>query len=283
MLIRYPGSKAKIAHEIVTRLPVEAQFELWSSRLACYCEPFFGSGAIGWQVLGRMGAPGTQVIVNDLDYGIACLWRAVRDDLPELVRMIRAFQPTAKDFYAFKEADGDRTIDPLRAGFRKLALHQISFSGLGYKAGGPLGGRGQRSKFPVGCRYNREALEAHARGCHAVMRRFDRFDIHNEDFADTLRRVPRNGICYLDPPYYVQGPALYRHAMDDADHERLAAALRGAAFRWFLSYDDCRPVRDLYSWAAIEGFQMTPTVQTVNGGKRRKNSEVIISNARTQP
>src|SRR5207249_2147462 len=87
------------------------------------------------------------------------------------------------------------------------------------------------------------------------------------------------GFVYLDPPYYARGGSLYKYAFTDADHRRLAVALHAARYRWALSYDDHPRVRQLYAWAEVTGFEMTPTVGT-RRGPRRKKREIIIRNGR---
>jgi len=42
----------------------------------------------------------------------------------------------------------------LDVGFKKLAIHQISYSGLGTKSGGPLGGKSQESIYKIDCRWS---------------------------------------------------------------------------------------------------------------------------------
>lgn len=276
MFIRYPGSKDKLAGGIVRRFPDRVRLPLFGGGLSCYCEPFFGSGAIGWKVLVEL--PRTvAVLVNDLDAGVANLWRSVQTCPDELTELVLGFEPSADRFYEFKAADGDPTVEPVEAGFRKLALHQMSFSGLGVMAGGPLGGRAQTSDYDPACRWRPRKIARKIRACHKLMTRFARFEVMSGDFAAVLSRVkcPR-AFVYLDPPYYVQGAALYRHAMTDADHARLAAALKVAPFDWVLSYDDAPQIRGLYDWAEVTSFEMTPTIDTAKAA-RRKNRELLIS------
>ena len=50
----------------------------------------------------------------------------------------------------------------------------------------------------------------------------------------------------MDPPYVGMGHRLYEFAFTQEDHERLAAALKSAPYRWVLTYDDVPLVRGLY-------------------------------------
>src|SRR5687767_4999333 len=112
-LIRYPGSKAKLADAIINRFPPEMRMPLWMDKGGWeYREPFFGSGAIGREILAMLPSR-CSAWINDLDYWLSCLWLAVRDDHVALCRRISDFEPTAEAFYQFKEQDGDRSIDPV--------------------------------------------------------------------------------------------------------------------------------------------------------------------------
>lgn len=67
-----------------------------------YREPFFGSGAIGINLLGRVPRR-IDYWFNDLDPPLACFWFAVRDFPDELIAAITAYQPDAKLFPAIKK------------------------------------------------------------------------------------------------------------------------------------------------------------------------------------
>ncbi len=277
MFIRYPGSKAKLDSRLFRHFPLDIWNGLFRQPLPVYCEPFFGSGAISWKLLPRITSPQTRVTINDMDPGISSLWRAVRDVPKELIALVDRFQPSPEAFYLFKQEDGIASLDPVVAAFRKLALHQMSYSGLGFMSGGPLGGREQKSEYNTSCRWNAVRITSGVLACHKMMRRFQQFEINCGDFASPLGTLPDKAFVYLDPPYYLQGEVLYRYSMSPEDHARLASVLRPARYRWVLSYDDHPKVRDLYAWASIASFEMTPTVQK-SSIKRRKNREIVITN-----
>lgn len=275
-MIRYPGSKEKIARLIIQRFPDALSLgALFRSNRLEYREPFFGAGAVGFDVL-RIAEPEYTVWINDLDYGVRCLWQAVFDVPDELATCVRSFVPSVETFYKLREEDGRRDIDPLEAGFRKLALHQTSFSGLGAKAGGPIGGRRQSSRFNVDCRWNASRLCLRIARLHQILHRFAGVKITALDFAALIVGAPPHAFIYADPPYVEKGGALYKHSFRDEDHRRLAHALRCCQAAWVLSYDDHPLVRDLYSWARIERVYLTYTT-AIAPGRRRKNAEVIIS------
>lgn len=280
-LIRYPGSKSKLATAIINSMPWGIRGPLFASASKwTYIEPFFGSGAIGFSILGKLQReyPYQPVQLSDKDYGMVALWNAVKDAPEELTAMIREFTPHEDRFYEYKQNDGDTTIDPVVAGFRKLALHQMSISGFGAMSGGPLGGRDQENaKYRVDCRWNPERLMCHVWDCHKVFKAFKLLSIKTLDFEQAIADADSNSFVYLDPPYVEKGGMLYKYSMSEGDHCRLARLLKFAQFHWALSYDDHQMVRDLYAWAEIRELEVTYTNATLNGqGSRPKNREILI-------
>lgn len=276
--IRYPGSKSKIVDTIRRHFPDSIEMDLWKSKAPdIYCEPFVGAGAAVISMMPTL-PKNMELRLNDKDYWLVCMWVSVRDTPKELCEMITRFKPTGSAFYEFKEQDGDWSIDPIEAGFRKLALHQISFSGLGAMAGGPLGGKAQNnSKYNPECRWRPERLKRDVVALHHTMARFRHVEISCKDFDVVLGKLPPRSFVYLDPPYYEKGPILYKHSMDDADHARLARTLHASKWPWVLSYDDHPRIRELYQWAEFSDVNLTYTMATSKTDRRPKNREVIIT------
>jgi DNA adenine methylase len=277
-IIRYPGSKAKLIRPIQRRFPDQMKLELWSNQMVWeYREPFFGSGEIGLQVLRRLSEK-CGIWINDIDPGMAAIWITVRENPTELIRLIEPFKPTAEMFYLFKSEDGRTDLPIAEMAFRKLALHRMSYSGLGYKAGGPIGGKDQENaNYRVDCRWNPSAIKEEIDELTICLNLFERFRCTHVDFASLIVDAPRECFIYLDPPYYKKGPELYKYPMEHADHVRLANLLRDTEATWVLSYDDHPAIRELYSWATIEEVRITYTCPTSKNGARPKNHEIIIA------
>lgn len=273
--IRYVGSKYRIRDQIIASFPNEIRFGLWSS--CCkwtYIEPFFGSGAIGWELLKDLSA-GCHVWVNDKDYSLVCLWKSVEDSPAELCRKIDAFIPSVDAFNLFKAEDGRRDLDPVELGFRKLALHQMSFSGLGVKSGGPLGGQDQsNATYNVGCRWNPEMETMKVWHRHRLLRSFH-CQITCKDFGEVFQSVQKNCFAYCDPPYVVKGEESYKHFFNEGDHVRLRDVLFNVPCRWAVSYDDHPLVRRLYHGRRIQEVDLVYSAGVATT-KRRKNHEILI-------
>jgi DNA adenine methylase len=275
-LIRYPGSKERLASVLTDRLPLEFTAPLWEMQDGCeYREPFFGAGAIGFRVL-RCLPPSARIWLNDIDPGIVALWTAVKERPEDLCRLISRFEPSVEAFDRFKGEDGDTGIDPLRLGFQKLALHQMSVSGFGFMSGGPLGGRTQaNSTYTVESRWRPDRLKSQVRQLSKLLRKFEALRITMGDFEPLIVDAPPKCFLYLDPPYVRAGEQLYRYSMSDDDHRRLSRQLRKVQCLWALSYDDHELIRKLYGgWALIE--KVAATYTTATGGERPKVEEILI-------
>jgi len=278
--IRYPGSKAKLTARIIDMLfPESVALALWAAvkPISVYCEPFVGAGAMAADIMPRLHSKSTSVWLNDKDYWITCMWQTVQNDPEALCALIREFEPSQEHFVHFKSEDGRRDIDPVLAGFRKLALHQMSYSGLGCMAGSALGGKDQtNSEYSPKCRWKPARLQKKIWALH------DQLQMHHakitcRDFAGVLQELGRSAFVYADPPYYEKGKQLYKHNMEEADHARLAELLKMATFRWVLSYDGHDRIRELYSWARIEEISVTYTTARIRTAQRPKNHEIVIT------
>lgn len=293
-IIRYPGSKAKLVAEIVESFPPEfhaakhvrdEQKRAGKQRVyfktdysTTYCEPFFGSGAIGLKIIDSLPAQ-CSVWINDIDHGMYAIWKTICDDADRLKSLVSAFVPSVDAFYRFKAEDGKSTGDLAVDAFNKIALHRMSMSGFGAKSGGPIGGRSQNRQYTVDCRWTPASIIAAIQLAKQSLFRFretGRMRITNIHFRDMIAEATDASLIYLDPPYYVKGGQLYAHNMSPEEHAELASLLRNTPADWRLSYDDCQEIRDLYPWADFKELEIRYT-NAVTDKKRPKNRELLIS------
>lgn len=273
-LIRYPGGKSKLLRVITSRLhnmlaDVGPDAE--------YREPFFGAGAVGLSLLAANSGI-KRAWLNDADPGMAALWDAVIHN-PTSLRVFVEVTPEASrlfprnDYYK-SDTEVLRSISNLRdvrkhpsglVAAMKLAVHQMSFSGLGTRAGGPMSNRL--------CRYNVDLLNAKIESFNEILSpvklRHDTCTCF--DFEKLFD--PGQAFFYLDPPYVTAGPQLYQVAFTQADHERLANRLRSENRPWLLSYDDHPLIRHIYGgWCWIDQVEVGCSI---NGCNRKK--ELLIT------
>lgn len=296
MVIRYPGSKGKLAQRLVSVIS-----KYLEERDVCYVEPFFGAGAIGLRLLSKPFVK--RVWFNDIDPGIFSLWKSVQYYPELLIQRINDFNPCVERFYEYKkellEIKSANFLSPVTEtyvdiGFKKLVVHQLSYSGLGTKSGGPLGGADQKSDYKVDCRWSPKQLKKEILRLNTLFREkmyvkqeiaklndgypvtHTRYEegatITSLSYVELLTGPAADCFIYLDPPYYVKGPELYQFSFTDEDHERLANLLSLNDSPWLLSYDDCPKIRSLYSYAAM---REVPLNYTINGATTK--TELLIA------
>ncbi len=270
-MFRYPGGKGKLAKTIVTMISSylrdHPNYE--------YREPFFGAGAIGLKLLKR-SLP-KKMWINDADLGISFLWTAVIQGPKPLCEYVDSFEPSIEKFYEFKEYllnfDRESSHSPIEVGFKKLAIHQISYSGLGTMSGGPLGGKKQKSNYKIDCRWNPSYIKRSIWRLHNLF--WSKRIVHKYctgfDFA-TLINDDVESFFYLDPPYYEKGPELYQCSFSHNDHERLCSLLKRSSQPWILSYDDVKEIRDMYSFAHVIPVSLNYTITT-----SRSKKELLVT------
>lgn len=239
-----------------------------------YREPFVGGGGVFLPVLST--GKFSRYWINDFDFGIYSVWMSVKSFAYELISQVDSFTPSVDAFYEFRETlNGDgRNLHPAHVAFMKIAIHQMSYSGLGTKAGGPIGGAGQKSKYDVGCRWNGERIIKGISDINQAMQRVDMV-ITCLDYESMLERC--DAVVYLDPPYYHKGTELYQHSFTEADHKRLSDKLQDATYPWVLSYDHCDDVTQMYDWANMKTTDEIHYSISLKDKQSRFSSEYVIT------
>jgi DNA adenine methylase len=270
---RYPGGKNKLSKII---LPKIQEVFIKNYGVKEYREPFFGGGSIGLKTLNFNI---DKFWFNDYDYGIYAIWYSVISNVEYLKHLTMEFVPSVEEFYRIKRILIDNNYDNLSEkektlyGFYKIVIHQISYSGLGTKSGGPLGGKDQKSKYNISCRWSPEYICKKIDFYHNLLS--TNVSCTCLDFSELIIEDNKKSFIYLDPPYYIKGNELYQFGFSIEDHNRLAKLLSETKHFWLLSYDFCKEVEDLYKgWSNIE--YLSNVNYSINTS--RDKPELLISN-----
>lgn len=230
---RYPGSKNKM-------LPILSEYldkamVSWN----CFTDVFVGGGSVLLDMAARY--PKIQLYANDKDFNIASFWNTVSDpDINKLNGLLDLMaQPVTLEL--FYKLQGSQPNDEIEAAYRAIFLNRTAFSGIAKS--GPIGGKEQRSKYTVDCRYNFKKLKSKILNCHKLLA--GRTTIENCDIALYKPFTDTNMPAYLDPPYYIKGASLYPINMVPMEHIYMSVLLQKRD-NWVLSYDDCPEIRNLY-------------------------------------
>ena len=105
----------------------------------------------------------------------------------------------------------------------------------------------------------------------------------NDDAIDFMKRElkykrNKSTFVYIDPPYYKEGPGLYRYFYSEKQHKELANYIKMKRFPWLLSYDDTPEIRRLYNRKTCINLYLDYSVKTSKKGK-----EILISDLEIPP
>jgi len=278
-MFRYPGTKRKIS-KIISEKIIRYYYDNDCLSTCCYVEPFIGTGAICLDLLQNINIK--YFLINDRDIGISCLWNSILKYPKEICEYIRKFKPKVSSFFEFKEILEDNSLlkkmledekNISYIGFLKVAVHQLSYSGLGLMAGGPIGGKEQKSKYSISDRWSPQKL---IKKIQKYSNLFHQKTIINDeclcdDYVDIIKKSPSNSFFYFDPPYFEKGPELYYHSFSFEEHIRFRNILKQMEQPWMLSYDYVVDIKHLYSWAPQIEINLA---YTINGPKHSK--ELLI-------
>jgi DNA adenine methylase len=224
-------------------------------RASRYVEPFAGGAGVGLRLL--FDEYVDEIVLNDLNPGIAAFWRAVFDDSAAFLDLIGGTQPSIEEWYRQRSVYRDPTAESLERGFATFFLNRTNRSGI--LEARPIGGLDQRGKWLIDARWDAPQLAARIR---LLSRYGSRVTICEEDGVGLIARHLKDGdsFVYADPPYLTQGDDLYLDTMRWEDHEALAELLCGSPQGWFLTYDaDDRITDVLYPGLRCAQFQTSHT------------------------
>ena len=253
-VIKYPGSKWRLAEWIISHFPPHHS----------YLEPFFGSGAVLFTK--RRSAIET---VNDLDDDVVNLFRQIRENADRLADAIY-WTPYARSEYERAWAAQRTEQDP----FQRAVDFYIRMSmGQAFKTSGGRDGW----KIDV---QGREAAYASGYWCKTpdairqAAERLRNVQIECRPAVELIRRFNfQNVLIYADPPYVLdtRNGKRYRHEMSAQQHIELLEALREHAGPVLLSgYDS-----DLYR-EVLRGWHREEITSRAQAGGQR--TEVLWMN-----
>ena len=275
-LLRYPGGKTRLSPVIMRYLsPLLNEFD-------SFCEPFIGGGSILLEVAKRY--PKHKLYINDKDYGIYSIWKILsssnKKDIDDLCSLIKK-EPTIEYFYELRNNPPKNLVE---SAYQDIFFNRCCFSGINitrekkdkdgniktFKSN-PIGGKDQKSKYKVNCRYNSKKLVKQIIDINNLL--VNRTFVENKDVYDYLNEI-EDIPTYLDPPYWYKADNLYNVYMQNNDHKKLSLMLI-KRINWVLSYDNCEEIRSLYGWANLLQIDAKYSI-TSNNTEWKENTELII-------
>lgn len=230
-ILKYPGSKWRIADWIISLMP----------KHKVYAEPFFGSGAVFFNK-----QPAYIESVNDIDGDIVNLFKVCREDSIRLSELID-LTPYARDEFI---SCYQRSDDPIEQARRTLVRFWQSYGSCNRSLN-----TWKNSQLHTGpCTYNE--WNQLPQVVLNVFSRLKNVQINNVNALTFIERYNSpDTLLYVDPPYLnsVRMPGMYKFEMTDSDHFNLLDLLKSSKSKIILSaYDNDLYNSELKDWNVAE-------------------------------
>ena len=231
--LRYPGGKSALAEFVWHTMELSGCTEI------PYCEPFAGGAGVAMNLL--LQGKVKSVILNDLDTGIYSIWYAIFNDTEWLIEAINNTEITLavreqkkKVYNELKDSYGySRDL-----AFATFFLNRVNYSGI--LTGGPIGGKEQKGKYKLDCRFNKQSLIDKIK---EIAKYRDNVQLFHMDAVELLKNQS-NIFVFADPPYWQAGDMLYEASVE---HSKLAKVLcESKDIHWIATYDNNINVANIY-------------------------------------
>jgi DNA adenine methylase len=281
---RYAGGKFYARKLILEHIPAHSMF----------IEVFAGGASIFFAK-----PKVTSNTINDKDKELINVYRVIRDHPQALISFLQK-RPARESRIPDALAKGVKFGEPLPAskklhGFFKnqfeaenkieqagrwFYLNRTSYSGIMNRI---------NMYWGYGDKYSMQPKNW-AANITRTSRKLQGVTLSSLDFEQVIDHAPDNALLFVDPPYFsAEQDKFYTCSFTHEDHLRLEACLRrnAARLKFFLTYDNVKQVRKLYSWAAeIHDKEWNYCIQRtddqINGterkGERYKGKEIFVLN-----
>lgn len=197
-VLKYPGSKWRLADTIISRMP----------KHETYLEPFLGSGAVFFKK-----EAARQETINDVDNNVVNLFRVIRENANDLARLVE-LTPYSRQEYINSLED---SVEPIEMARKFLVRTWMGFGGKTNKPASWAHSRyGEVFRPKYWSRVPDRIL--------AIVERLKQAQIENMDALKLMELYNNKGtLVYLDPPYLqrTRKNKHYAHEMSDEDHIEL--------------------------------------------------------------
>lgn len=268
-MLKWVGGKRQLLSEIVPMI---------DDKCSTYVEPFIGGGAVLFSMQPK------KAIINDYNHELINVYKTVRDNLDELLELLKHHEANnSSDYYyeirALDREAGFKRMSEVEKAARIIYLNKTCYNGL-YR----VNSSGQFNS-PYG-RYKKPNIVNEAI-LRAISNYFNNNDITilNGDYREAIKNLDRDSFIYLDPPYmpistsssftgYTEGGFGYSSQIQLKEE---CDKLTRQGIRFVQSNSDCEVIRELYKDYKIKTVKAKRSINSV-AVKRGEINEVLIYN-----
>jgi DNA adenine methylase len=231
-------------------------------------EPFLGGGSMFWSK-----KKVEHNWVNDIDENLFFFLDYITDDKKrnKLLKLFEGELEASKEKYQVVKEMTPKT--DLEKAYKYYYLNRTSYSG---KMKNPSWGYLPKRSIPP-YRWHEKIIPS--------AEKLKGVKITNLDFEEVILApsISKNKkvLMFLDPPYFLANQeSHYAKSFKLEDHIRLSNILKKTKHKFFLTYDNCKEIRELYSWANIFEISFIYRLDNSNDNekKRKSGNELVITN-----
>ena len=258
--LRYPGGKSRAVKIIAPLVPEFDEFR----------EPFLGGGSVF--VYFKQKYPNKKYWINDIYPNLYHFWMQTQQNPNKLIEQIQQWKnefENGKELHRFL-TENIENFDFLKKAAAFFVFNRITFSGTSESGG--------FSNAAFKRRFTQSSIER-VKKLSTIL---DNTLITNLDYQKVVEAKGKNVFIFLDPPYYsTTKSALYGKngkLHKTFDHERFARILKNVNRKWLITYDNSEYIRDLFSFAYINEWNLTYGMRNVGKNGNQNGKELFISN-----
>lgn len=287
--LKWAGGKTQLLDSIYNSLPPQIQNHNFT-----YIEPFVGSGALLFSLLGHF--PNLEkAVINDTNADLIITYKTIKNRVNELINVLGKFEKEyhlfkedpeerKKYFYSKRDLFNTRSSDNVNQTALVIFLNRTCFNGL-YRVN-----RNNFFNVPIGS--YQTPMICDSQNLIAVSKALENVEILNVDFSETIEYASENSFFYFDPPYkpLSQTSSFNSYSRDDFNDVQqirlrdFCSLLNSKGINWMLSNSDVsghnidnRFFDELYKDFNITKVRARRSINA-NPTKRGELNELLITN-----
>lgn len=262
--LRYPGGKQKLSPFILEIIEMN---DLIGGH---YVEPYAGGAGVAIELL--LNGKVSCIHLNDSCKAVYSFWHSILNHPEEFCRRISRASLSVEEWRKQKFILANtQENDSIDCGFAAFYMNRCNRSGI--LSAGIIGGIKQDGNWKMDARFPRNEL---IRRIEAIANRKKDIKIRNWDaerfIKEYIKRLPKDTLVYIDPPYFHKADRLYLNHYNPDDHKRIAHVIQEKiTHTWIVSYDDAPEIQDHYSHRRSFSYSLQ-----YNAAKAYKGTELFI-------
>ena len=267
-VLKWVGGKRQLLDLLLPLLP---------PKIATYCEPFVGGGALLFALQPKA------VYANDINDELIRVYEVIKSDVEALINALREFKNEAEYFYTVRDWDRDKekysSLSNIEKAARVIYLNKTCYNGLfRVNSAGEF-------NAPFGSYRNPNIVNAPMLRAVSSYLNAATVQLTSLDYAEGLKTLPKGTFVYLDPPYDpVSDTASFtgyaKGGFTRDDQIRLRGCcddLHKKGLKFMLSNSATDFIRELYAGYHITVVQAKRAVNSNSAG-RGQVDEVVVRN-----